>query len=120
MAAGGADLQAAALPDQDRIIRGSQDILKLQKAFPGRRGERQPGVGIEGDKVDLGAAALEQPGQLPGLVRGVVQALQQDVGKGDAPVPGQGEALAGRQELCQGIVPVDGHEPVAGAVIRGV
>jgi hypothetical protein len=39
MAAGGADLQAAALPDQDRIIRGSQDLLKLQEAFPGRRGE---------------------------------------------------------------------------------
>ena len=101
LAAGGVDLLPPALPDKHRIIGFPQNFLEFQGARRRRRLIGQEWVAVEGDQVDFGAKAPEQPGQLPGLVQGVIDAVQEHVGKGDAPVMGQGEGPAGGQQLLQ-------------------
>ena len=102
LAAGRADLLAPTLPDEYRIIGGPQDGLELQDPFRRRWQEGQVGVLVEGDEVDLGLQAAQEPDKLAGVGRGVVEVSNQDVVEGDAAVRGQGKLRQAASRVSRG------------------
>ncbi|VTR70869.1 hypothetical protein DESC_870025 [Desulfosarcina cetonica] len=75
---------------------------------------------VEGDQVDLGLDRPQEFYQPPGILQAVVDALHEDVFKGDLAPRGQGKLAAGGHQVRQGIAAVDGHQPAAQGVIGGV
>src|SRR5690606_27806781 len=115
VAAGGANGGGVAALDQN-VLKGLQR-LRLHPLVIGKR------KGIEGNQVDLDRNVAQQLGQLAGVLRLIVHAVDQGVFHRDLAVivrHALDVALGGSQQPGNGIFLVDGHQLVAQLVIGRV
>ena len=75
---------------------------------------------IQGNEVDLGAKPRKNPCQPPCILISIVDAVDQDILKGDHPPIRKGKLSASLNETTERISPVDGHETASRLVIGRV
>src|SRR4051812_44939567 len=120
LAAGGADVAAAALANRhaDPVI--GDDLREPIDHLIGRPLERNPRRGVERDDVHLRLQRRHQSGQLARILRRVVDAGEQHILEGDAAAAAEREAAAGIDDLGDAVLAVERHELAALAIGRRV
>ena len=120
LAAGGRDIRAPAVADEDRVVGIHEDLLESED--PGHGGAL---IGdargfVVGQEVDLAGDIPELSGQFMGRGFRIIDPLEQDILKHDPFAFRHGKVAAGGQQLIERIALIDRHEPAAGGVINGM
>ena len=108
MTAGGADVLALAVADHNGVMMLGQQFLELADPDGIRALEIAARVLVERDQVDFGSDGSQQFNQSLGVGHAVVDAFHQDVFKCNLSPGRQGITSAGRQQVGDWLISVDG------------
>jgi hypothetical protein len=120
LAAGGHAFVAAGGADRRVEVVGLEGGLEGGDALGAGAAEFAAGVRVPGDEVELAGEALDERGEAFGVLGGVVDVGEEDVLEGDALAAAQGQVAERREQVAERVLAVDGHQPVADLLGRGI